>query len=791
MWNRHASPDPCSKKAWTIYQQFLLILAVLDLCFMALFSWVLYVTRKELLETDIDNTLRTVAAMAKELLPPDYHDRITGPESVPGAEYKKIVDRYNRLCVSLGLEYIWSVMLIDGQIVFTSSTSPDKVVSNGKQACFFERHSNPSVYLATFAAMRPTFTTTHDKWGDIRVALLPDVDSHGRKYLFASSVALSKVDRQLETIVFQSLGCGLLFFAGNLLLGAWLLLRVARPLRRLTSTIQSIAAGDTGRMAEVSGSCEVRTLACHFNRLTRVLQDKIVDLEAARVSLIGQHTKETKLAHDNLVNSEQRYHQLLNFAVDGILIGNHDGVIMDANECMCAFFGLGLKEIVGKHITEMPFVPEVLITNPFRFDLVHAGGILVRERTIRRADKTELVVEIHSKMMPDGTIQSIYRDITGRKRVERSLKEAYVLLENAQKIGRLGAWSYDIDSKKSVWSDEMYRILGMPGDTNIHNMESVIERVMPDQQPILRRAFLRAVNQCESYELELEFIRPDGEHIWICSRSQPLVEDERVVSLNGTVMDITDRKRSQMMLETMNVSLERRIEDRTAEVQRYADRLRALSGRLIRAEELERQRITHVLHEDVQQILVASRMTLEATCDLSQKSEVKDTLRRVDRMLSQAIYLTRSLVREISVPGAHEGELPLMVKWIAQEMKEKFGLTVDVHIDEGLMTVSENSYLCLYRAIQEILFNVVKHAKVSEAGICVERVGDCSVRVTIKDGGEGFSMEEVSGLGMVGRGMGLFGIRQMIEGLGGEVTLQSAKGQGVVVVLTLPVRDEV
>ena len=139
----------------------------------------------------------------------------------------------------------------------------------------------------------------------------------------------------------------------------------------------------------------------------------------------------------------------------------------------------------------------------------------------------------------------------------------------------------------------------------------------------LERAFQKVVASCEPYELELESIRPDGEHIWICTNCQPLIENGRVVSLIGTIMDISEHKRSHVMLESLNQSLERRVEERTAEVQKYANQLRALSGRLIRAEEAERQRITHVLHEDLQQVLVASRMTLEATRGVAQQSDVK------------------------------------------------------------------------------------------------------------------------------------------------------------------------
>lgn len=770
----------------TIYQQFLLVLVILDLGFMILCSMALYFSKKQLLIEDIDHTLQAVATMAHEMLPPDYHDRIVGPESVPGPEYQKIVDRYNRLCVSLGLEYIWSLMLVDGQMVFTSSTSPDKVADNGMHAKFFERHANPEFYVDAFETMSPTFTTIHDKWGHIRVAAVPGRDCHGRKFLFAASVAIAEVARQMQDIVVQSLEAGAIFFLANLLIGAWLIRRVYRPIQRLTSTIQEIADGNSTAVAQEEGAYEVRTLANRFNRLTRALQDKIDDLEKARIQLIGQHTQENKQAREDLISSEERYRRILNFAVDGILVGTHEGIILETNECMCEFFGLKREEIIGKHINMMPFAPEVLEANPFRFDLIHLGDVLVRERLIRRADGSEVVVEIHSKMMPDQTIQSIYRDISARKQIERSLKEAYALLESAQKMARVGAWQYNVETQQAKWTDEVYRILGVGKDFNISDPACSIDLLVPEHRPILAKTFQRSITFCEPYELELECVRPNGEHVWICTSSRPLIENGRVVSLTGSIMDITEHKRSQVILESMNQSLERRVEERTAEVQKYAAKLRALSERLIRAEEDERQSISHVLHEDLQQVLVASRMTLEATREMAQQTEVKETLKRVDRMLSQSIHLTRSLAREFAVPAAIEGELAVLIKWITQEMKEKFGFTVDLVMGEDVVRVCEDVYLCLHRALQEILFNVVKHAKVSRAEILVQNAENHCVSVTVRDGGDGFDVEERLSAVRTGHGIGLFGIRQMVEGLGGHMEIVSTVGQGTSITLTLP-----
>ena len=588
----------------------------------------------------------------------------------------------------------------------------------------------------------------------------------------------------------KPLGIVLILLGRTLFISLWISYSVTHPMQKLTATIQAIASGEKRPPAEESGPYEVMTLARHFNGFNRALQEKIDSLKSTRVQLIDRHAEECKQAHDALMSCEQRYFGLLNFAVDGILLGTYEGIVTNANECACELFGLKREQIIGKHINEMPFTEQCLKKRPFRFDLVYQGEAVVSERVIRRTDGSEVIVEIHSKIMPDGTLQSIYHDISERKRAEKSLEETCALLEDVQHLAELGGWKYDVIRRQSQWTDEVFSILGVGRDFDKNDPAKTFCLFSPESRSVLIRAWQRAVELAEPYQLDLALIRPSGEKIWVRINTRATIEDGRVVGLTGNIMDITERVNVQRVLESMNQLLEQRVEERTKEVQRYVDQLRVLTDRLIHVEESERRRFTQVLHEDLQQVLVASRMTLEVPRASVKSGAVADSLGRVDSMLSEAIQLTRTLVREISVPAVKEGELPVVVRWVAQQMKEKFGLTVDVVVDEGVGPVSENVYLCVYRALQEILFNVVKHAQVSQAGIVIEKASAQSVRVTVRDGGKGFTIREGSCGDDDERGVGLFGIRQSVEGVGGKVDIMSVKGDGTAIVLTVPVREE-
>jgi PAS domain S-box-containing protein len=251
----------------------------------ALFGVSSFKEQEHALLSGIDAKLLTTARLAREILPANYHDKISGADSVSETEYLRIVDRWNLLCKQLGLEYIWSLMLIDGKIVFTSGSSTSKDVNQGDHALFFETHSNPELYETTFATMKPQYQINDDKWGRIKVALLPFKDAQGRAYLFGASMKMTEVDSLLRKTIRQSLQitAGILIF--GFFLSVLLASSLARPLEKLTNLARSITNGNWGQVVETSGAIEIRSLAHSINEMSQSIQDKITERKIAQEAL--------------------------------------------------------------------------------------------------------------------------------------------------------------------------------------------------------------------------------------------------------------------------------------------------------------------------------------------------------------------------------------------------------------------------------------------------------------------------------------------------------------------------
>ncbi|MFA6596803.1 MAG: PAS domain S-box protein [Ignavibacteriaceae bacterium] len=130
-----------------------------------------------------------------------------------------------------------------------------------------------------------------------------------------------------------------------------------------------------------------------------------------------------KIAEEALRDSENSYRELIELAVEGILIGSHDGIILGANSYMQKLTGRPLEDLIGMHVSGL-FREDELSKIPLRFDLLMKGETVVTERNLIRPDGAIIPIEMHTKMMPNGTYQSIYHDITERKATEKALRES-------------------------------------------------------------------------------------------------------------------------------------------------------------------------------------------------------------------------------------------------------------------------------------------------------------------------------------------------------------------------------
>jgi CheY-like chemotaxis protein/two-component sensor histidine kinase len=161
------------------------------------------------------------------------------------------------------------------------------------------------------------------------------------------------------------------------------------------------------------------------------------------------------------------------------------------------------------------------------------------------------------------------------------------------------------------------------------------------------------------------------------------------------------------------------------------------------------------------------------------------TVARVEDMLNEAIEKSRRLSHDLSPGVLNLNDLQEVLQWLVRRVHAHQGLSVRIDVASAATQHSEALTMFLFRAAQELLFNVVKHVRVKEAGIRVRRCGRC-VCLSVSDRGRGFDPRELRDA----TGFGLLNIRERVELLGGRMKIRSANGQGSKFVIVVPTGEK-
>ncbi len=206
--------------------------------------------------------------------------------------------------------------------------------------------------------------------------------------------------------------------------------------------------------------------------------------------------------------------------------------------------------------------------------------------------------------------------------------------------------------------------------------------------------------------------------------------------------DITERKQAEKALRQINETLEQQVAERTELAETRARQLQALAVELIEAEERERQRIAELLHDDLQQMLASARFQLQSASVNLQNNPI---LASVNEILEESIAKSRKLSHELSPPILYHGSLYSALEWLGRQMKEQFGFTIELKDEKSPNLENTPLKMFLFRAVQEILFNIVKHAGVKSARVSISGSND-NIAVTVTDQGKGFSKDSTFGV---------------------------------------------
>ena len=238
-------------------------------------------------------------------------------------------------------------------------------------------------------------------------------------------------------------------------------------------------------------------------------------------------------------------------------------------------------------------------------------------------------------------------------------------------------------------------------------------------------------------------------------------------------------------LANLNQTLEQRVAKRSAEAVDRAQKLRLLSAELSLAEEAERRRIAEMLHEDLQQLLVAARMQLAALCRTRDATQREPIAREISDVLERSFQLTRSLSVELAPPVLHERGLAAALEWLAGETRKNYNIEVTVDADPSANPKAADVRIFLFRAVRELLLNSMKHAIGSAVHVTMQHLRPDKVRIIVADAGTGFDPTSLDAQRTGSQTFGLLNIRERVSNFGGKFHIDSGPKRGTRITLSL------
>ena len=359
------------------------------------------------------------------------------------------------------------------------------------------------------------------------------------------------------------------------------------------------------------------------------------------------------------------------------------------------------------------------------------------------------------------------RDISGRKRAEKALRESEERFRTLFREAPIGVATADAHFRFLDANDVFCRMLGYSKDELLRKM--VLDVTYPDDKPVFLKTKADALAGVSSgFCTERRFVRKDGSFLFGRITTQ-IIRDPEGKFLYGIGMleDISVRKRAEEQLKT------------------YQERLRSLASQLALAEERERRRIATVLHDEVGQALALARIKLGELADASPRKEFTARIQAIYEMIEQVLNRARSLTFELSPPVLYELGLGDALDWLLEEFREQYPARWEFKGKRLSPPLEDDVRVTLFQGARELLFNIVKHARARTVSVRVE-CGPAEVRIRVEDAGVGFAAHEFWSNPRAMTGFGLFSVRERLESLGGRLDTDSWPGGGARMTLAAP-----
>lgn len=448
-----------------------------------------------------------------------------------------------------------------------------------------------------------------------------------------------------------------------------------------------------------------------------------------------------------------------------------DRVIREANPTLCEMLGYAHEELIEQNSRMIyPGQEDYEFVGAEKYRQIRERGIGTVETRWRRKDGVVLDVLLSSVPLDPADLAKGVTfsalDITERKCAERALQESERRFRALVELLPYGVQENDIEGRITFANPALERLHGLRESGLVGRF--IWDFLADDAAREPLRAYLQHLvrEQPPPTTYFEKDRRADGSIIdvrvdWTYKRD----ESGQVQGFISVITDITEQRRAESRLND------------------YAGRLRQLSQRVISIQEEERRALARELHDDFGQQLAALKLNLGMLSrnlnDAASRRQVADCLEIADHVLERF----RDTARDLRPDVLDDLGLSAALHWYARRQADR--ADCEIVVRDRLPTLPSEIEIAVFRIVQEAVDNAIRHGKARRIAIAVEAT-DQRLALIVQDDGGGFDSEAVFASHEADVGLGLLGMRERAELLGGRFSLVGRPGEGTVIEVTIP-----